>query len=90
MPVVQCERCGYEWSVSRGEGRLFFAPRVGREKSKQFPSVRGSVCRGTDISGRMRSRRLMMTGNLFSLVSEVAAIMTAVILSMLSDMRKGK
>jgi hypothetical protein len=73
-----------------GGGRLFFAPRAVPEKSKQFPSVRGSVCRGTVTSGQTKSPQWMTTGNLFSLVSEVAAIMTAVIRSMLSVMRKGK
>jgi hypothetical protein len=38
----------------------------------------------------MKSPQWMMTGNLFFRVSEVAAIMTAVIRSMSSGMRKGK
>ena len=73
-----------------GGERLFFAPRVVPEKSKQFPSVRANVCRGTVTSVQTKSPQLMTTGNQFFRVSEVAAIMTAVIRSMSSVMRKGK
>jgi len=73
-----------------GGERLFFAPRVVPEKSKQSPLVRGNACRGTVTSVQTKSPQWMTTGNLFFRVSEVAAIMTAVIRSMSSVMRKGK
>ena len=73
-------------------GRLFFASLVGLGKCKQFTRRRGSVTRGVDISQRMKSHRWMMTGHLFSLVSGVVVIMTAVTRSMSSGSngRKGK
>jgi len=75
-----------------GGARLFFAPLVGHENCKPFLSQRTeSVTRGLGISQPMRSPRLMMMGNLFSLVSEVAGIMIASTWRMLLDMkRKGE
>lgn len=74
----------------RGEGRLFSARRVGPVRCKQSHSrMTVSVTRGLGISQQMRLHRWMMTGNRFFLVSEVAGIMTAVMFSTLSDMRKG-
>jgi len=74
------------------EGRSFFAPRVEHENCKLSPSrITESVTRGLGISRPTRLPQLMMTGNLFSLVSEVAGIMTAVTFSTSSDMkRKGE
>lgn len=76
----------------QGVARLFFAPRVGHENCKPFPSqIMGSVTRGLGISRPTRLPRLMTMGNLFSQVSEVAGIMTAVTFSTSSDMkRKGE
>jgi hypothetical protein len=75
----------------RGGGRLFSVPVVGHEKCKPFPSqLTGSVCRGTDYSQPTRSRLSMMRANQSSRVSELAGIMIAVIVSMLSDMRRGR
>ena len=76
----------------QGAGKSFFAPRVGHENCKPFPSqIMGSVTRGLGISRPTRLPRLMTMGNLFSLVSEVAGIMTAVTFSTSSDMkRKGE
>jgi len=75
----------------QGEAKLFFAHHVGRGEYKQFRSrVMASVILGLDISQPMKSLRWMMTGNLFSLVSEVAAIMTVLMWHMSLVMRKGK
>jgi hypothetical protein len=60
------------------------------EKSKQFLPVKASATRGRVTSLQTKSLQLMMTGNLFFRVSEVAAIMTVAIRSMSSVMRKGK
>ena len=75
----------------RGAGRLFSVPHVVREKCKPFRlQLTGSVCRGTDYSLPMRLRLSTMRANQSSQVSELAGIMIAVIVSMLSDMRRGK
>mgnify|MGYP006889524200 CR=1 FL=1 len=76
----------------QGVARLSFAPRVGHENCKPFPSqIMGSVTRGLGISRPTRLPRLMTMGNLFSLVSEVAGIMIASTWRMSSVMkRKGE
>jgi hypothetical protein len=75
----------------RGGGRLFFAPRVVPEKfTRSHSVVTGSVTRGRDILGLTKSLRWMMMGKQCFRASEVAAIMTVAIRSMLSVMRKGK
>ena len=74
----------------RGGGRLFFAPRAVPEKFKQFLPVKASATRGRVTSVQTKSPQWMTTGNQCFRVSEVAAIMTAVIRSMSSVMRKGK
>jgi hypothetical protein len=75
----------------RGEAKLFSAHHVGRGGYKQSRSqVTANVIRGLDISQPMKSLRWTMTGNLFSLVSEVAAIMTVLTWHMSLVMGKGK
>jgi hypothetical protein len=73
-----------------GGGSSFSVRAVGQEKSKLFPLRKGSACRGTVGSLRMKSHQLMMTGNLCFLVSDSVRNKTAVIHSMLSDMRRGR
>jgi hypothetical protein len=74
-----------------GAGRLFSVRAVGPGKCKPSPSQpTGNVCRGTDYSQPTKSRLSTMRANQSSRVSELAGIMIAVIVSMLSDMRRGK
>ncbi len=74
----------------RGAGRLFFARLVGLEGFRRSRLLRASVFRGMEGSLRMKRHRWMMMGNLCSLVSEVAAIMTVSTWHTLSDMRRGR
>jgi hypothetical protein len=74
----------------RGGERLFSARLVGLEGFRRSRLTRVSVFRGMAGSLRMKRHRWMMMGNLCSLVSEVAAIMTVSMWHTLSDMRKGK
>ena len=73
-----------------GGGRLFFAPRVVPEKSKQFLLVKASVTRGRVTTVPTKSPQWMMTGNQCFQVYGHVRKMTAVIRSMSSVMRKGK
>jgi hypothetical protein len=73
-----------------GGGRLFSVLRVGQKKFKPFPLRKGSACRGTVGSLRMKSHQLMMTGNQCFLVSDSVRNKTAVIHSTLSDMKRGR
>jgi hypothetical protein len=74
-----------------GAGRLFCALLAGHEKCKQLLSrMTVSVTRGREGSQLMRLPRLMMMGNQFFQVLGRVKKMTAVIRSMLSDMRRGK
>jgi hypothetical protein len=75
----------------RGAGRLFCALLAGHEKCKQLLSrMTVSVTRGREGSQLTKSHPLMMMGNQFFQVLGRVKKMTAVIRSMLSDMRRGK
>jgi len=70
--------------------KQLFASRAGQQKCKQFTLLSmGNVFRGRVTSQQTRLRLWMTSGTLFFLVSEVAVILTAVITSTLSDMRRG-